>query len=1119
MKKCKGCKANNPDEFQFCKECGKELVNSAPGNSKTADEHIDPDMPTQIDEATAHKVKRADTTQLKPEQIIAGKYKLLEKIGVGGIGQVWKAEDIKLDRVVALKRLRIRFSTSPEAYYRFLREAKVLSKLNHPNILSIYDLVEDKGVTYIAMEFHPGVPLSTRMEARDLTKTEKIEISFGIARGLAAAHSKGIVHRDLKPSNIMTGESVKILDFGLAKQHSAEPDAEGKTSAFLSELQSQESSEAVLYSFDDTASETTPAEEHTPSQAYDATPSASSSVTTAGSLMGTLKYMSPEQTAGENIDTRSDIFSLGVILYGMFKGKLPFKGNTSEILYKIRTEPHKSITRNRPKDCPRRLALMIDRALSKNRAERPSALAFVELLRKIRRQVFKRTFPYVAAALAVAVISTFFLTNLFFNRGAADYYTVAVLEMTNKTGNPELDWLDTALPSTVNTLLTETPNIGTIDRTKIAVMKKTLKTTFSAPKEKEMAAVSDYFFGTYSALFTLEKGSEDITLKTTLFAPNGSLIGEDISKLEKPELFALSAAGADSVADLLGAGKKAVNLSNVYSSNKEANRLFFKGQELLEADKTAEAREHFQKALGLDNAFALCHFYLAETWSLSGYTGRSIESLASAMINQDRLPLIERLNVQLDLTYQLGFFEKALIITDRLLQNKPGERQYKLTKANVLVDLGRHDEGRKLFEALLEEKGPNPESYMALGLLDNNEGKMEGAEAKLEKALELVKKTGNLELRVEIQNYLSEIKRVLGKAEEGEKMLREVIKIAHEEEFYNEEAHAWMNLSYVHESRGEIPRAEEATRKAHEIFNLIGNKYGVANTLTDIAWNELREGKTDDARAHFNESLDIYSEIGNKHGQAATLYYLARVEFNNGNFEEAASLYPKAIERAAELNNIQYLGPMSGALGHTWFALGDLEKAKNMFENQLEYATKSQDQHALAAAHCNIALAAIELGTPETAEKHLEKSFKISRQTRDESIIGTSHAIAGILKMNKKRYPEAETEFRSALVSFEKLKDYSWSSFARAGIAASQGYVGKITPAESIKRMKDAVRFCRQRGRVTHLVDEYLILGDFAREKGARAEALSAYRSGKRVAAKHKMNLYLTRYNERMKEL
>ena len=160
------------------------------------------------------------------------------------------------------------------------------------------------------------------------------------------------------------------------------------------------------------------------------------------------------------------------------------------------------------------------------------------------------------------------------------------------------------------------------------------------------------------SLFVLEKDDDDYCLITSVYDPEGRLIGTETEAVKTAELFALSTIGADSIAGILGIDESRVNLSNVYSSDPEANRLFFKGEELYEKDKTLDARNYFIEALAKDNSFALCHYYLAQTWEQAGYSNRSIESLAGAMINQDRLPIIERLNVQIELAYQLGFHEK-----------------------------------------------------------------------------------------------------------------------------------------------------------------------------------------------------------------------------------------------------------------------------------------------------------------------------------------------------------------------------------------------------------------------------------------------------------------------------
>ncbi len=307
---CPRCNSNNSSDASRCSQCGAELVRK--------------DDQLTLDEAPAsfHPPLQIPGSELTAGTILRSKYRVLGEVARGGMGVVYKAQDLKLERTVALKFLSPELTREPEARERFVREAQAASELDHPNVCTVFEIDEtEDGQMYIAMAYYKGESLREKIKRGALKVEEAVAIALQIACGLAKAHQQGIVHRDIKPANVLLTEDglVKIVDFGLARLTSG------------------------------------------------------THVTRTGTTLGTVAYMSPEQAQGQAVDQRTDLWSLGVVLYEMLAGQLPFKGESqASILYSVVHEQPRHLE-SLNADVPPELERVARRALEKKREARYSS--------------------------------------------------------------------------------------------------------------------------------------------------------------------------------------------------------------------------------------------------------------------------------------------------------------------------------------------------------------------------------------------------------------------------------------------------------------------------------------------------------------------------------------------------------------------------------------------------------------------------------------------------------------------------------------------------------------------------------------------------------------------------
>lgn len=404
--KCPRCHSDNPDTSRFCGSCASLLSQDIPPNESLT------------------KTIQTSARVLSKGTLIAGKYRIVDEIGRGGMGIVYKAEDITLQRTVALKFLPAQWTSDPEARERFVHEARAASALDHSNICNIHEIGEaEDDRMYIAMAFYEGKSLREKIKHGPLKREEALGIAIQAATGMANAHQKGIVHRDIKPANILVTSDgiVKIVDFGLAK------------------LAGQVK------------------------------------LTREGTTVGTVAYMSPEQAKGKTVDQRTDIWSLGVVLYEMLSGVLPFKGDYEQtLIHSILQQEPERLGRLR-KDLPAGLENIVFKALSKKPADRyqsmdglledlqsvAAGLQPVRAASMILRGRFlgvKKIHAYPAAV--ILILAIFACLMIFPKRGTA-FDSIAVLPLQNLTGDPEQDYFSDGMHEA---LITDLGRLGGLKR-------------------------------------------------------------------------------------------------------------------------------------------------------------------------------------------------------------------------------------------------------------------------------------------------------------------------------------------------------------------------------------------------------------------------------------------------------------------------------------------------------------------------------------------------------------------------------------------------------------------------------------------------------------------------------
>lgn len=830
-------------------------------------------------------------------------YRILEKLGAGGMGEVYLAEDMKLGRKVAIKILSEEYTTNKDRLHRFEQEAAAASNLNHPNILTIHEVGSDDGRHFIATEYIDGVTLRRKAAEAPMEIREILDIAIQVASALEEAHSAGIVHRDIKPDNIMVRRNgyVKVLDFGLAKL---------TETVDRSPLDPDAATRVMVH-------------------------------TDAGVVMGTSHYMSPEQARGRPVDARSDIWSLGVVIYEMVAGRTPFSGETStDVVVAITQKEPPPLARFAP-DVPAELDWIVNKALRKDRDERYQTIK--ELLTDLRRlkqrlefeqelerssspalitkstvstvaaptiqdravKTAEKTVTHVSSAEYIATgikrhkIAAVLITLIFVTAIAGGYYlyagrtqplterdTVLLTDFVNTTGEPVFDG---TLKQALAVHLGQTPFLNLFPEERV---RETLRFMGRSPEERitrdigreicERQGIKAMLTGSIASI-----GSHYVITLEAINPRSGDPIARENAEAESKEKV-LSALGtaASNLRKKLGESlssiqKYDVNIEQATTSSLEALKAFAMGDEERRKGRSRESLVFYKRAVELDQNFAMAHARIGVHYFNQQQIETSKEHIRKAYELRDRVSERERLYIaEKYYNYVTGELDKAVETLQTWAKLYPDDFVPHNNLSISYKILGRHDEAlRESLEAV--RLSPNStaarinviSSFVSLNRFDEAE----------QAAREAAKINPDM-LNVHATNYFlayirgdqaamdREVEWSKGKPDEAD--------------------FTALRAAYAM-SQGKVKQAEELTNRSVAIFRNQNRNENASSVLLNFAGNMTILGKCQQAKDNAAAALTLFrGDIGIAN---AALIYAACNDANRAEalLEEARAAAPQ----------------------------------------------------------------------------------------------------------------------------------------------------------------------------------------------------------------------------------
>jgi serine/threonine protein kinase/tetratricopeptide (TPR) repeat protein len=1011
-------------------------------------------------------------------------YRVVEKLGGGGMGVVYRARDTRLGRFVALKFLPREFADDPDAIERFRREARAASSLNHPNICTIYDIDESEGQAFIAMEYLDGQTLKHLMDSHAITdRATLLRLAVQIAAALDAAHSQNIIHRDIKPANLFVTRrgDAKILDFGLAKLARAPRRGTGFA---MSPLPSEQQLEEQL--------------------------------TRPGAAIGTVAYMSPEQARGEDLDVRTDLFSFGAVLYEMASGKQAFGGRAIATIFDaiLNRDPVPVLSVN--PDVSSEFVGVIDKALAKARDARyQSAAEMLSDLRAVEADVHltprrveraslgsisshaRRKIAIVAAA--IALLAAFVLTYSLIHRPAAPPITakasrrsVAVMSLRNLSGRSEDAWLSTALTEMLNTELAAGQKLRLVPGEDVARAKLDLRLPDAESFSKDTLArvhqrltTDVVVLGSYASLGDNPSGNIRLDLRAQ-DAEAGETIAEVAATGSRDNLFDMTSRAGMQLREKLGleavSKADAVSVKASMPANPEAARLYAEGLARLRVFDALAARDLLERAIAADPSFPLARTALATAWSTLGYDKKAIEEADQAFALSGKLSREDRLLVEGEYHLVNLDFEKAIDVYRALFTLFPDNFDYGLYLAHAQTRGSKPEDVLATIEAL--RKLPmQPFDDARIDLLEgaawDDSSKFKQAQGPLARALEEARAQSSHLLAAKVLDEQCLNFRYLGQHENAVAACREArdtFAAAGDRAGEATSLRFWADVL----SESDLPAAIGLDRQALDMFRKIGHEGGVAGAMNALGLIEIDQGNSPEAEKMHREAAAIYRRLGSTANLGAVLGNLGNDVLDRGDSVGALKIYEEAseLDRAAgDTGSVAIIGYGEANIREL---RGELSAAQQGFEESLKVWRQMGDQRAAAFALNSIGEVMLAEGDFTGARKSIEEALAIRQKGQDKTKVAESELLLAELSLEEGRNA-ADTE-AVARQAIEALKNEEaleaeangWNLLTRALFAERKFEEAKHSSQEALSlslktkdlqlRMDNAILAARVQG-------------------------------------------------------